>query len=46
MAPLELAFLERDGRTGTYGYKNRITKEHARWHDRAAARIVDLLREA
>ena len=44
MAPLELAFLERDGRTGSGSFKNRITKEHARWHERAAARIVDLLR--
>jgi len=43
MAPLELGFLERDGRTGRGPASRRITNENARWHDRAAARVVSLL---
>lgn len=43
MAPLEIGFLSREGRTGEGPASRRIPAEHAVLHDRAAARVVALL---
>jgi exodeoxyribonuclease V beta subunit len=43
MAPLEIGFLQREGRTGKGSASKRITKEHAVWHARATARVLSLL---